>query len=178
MSASESVEDHPVKLIAILRKTSPPSVSDSPVQESEPARIPLFPIDIRKDSIPSPSNGSGATFGSSTYPTQYRRLQFQIATANNDRRRELRQRFTVHLNVEATLANGTKCNVCETSTAPITVRGRRPRNFQARTEIPLLGDSSSSGEGPKPNALELPRFSFTFDAPNFPATPALAQEEW
>ena len=43
----------------------------------------------------------------------------------------------------ATLEDGTKACLSESNTAPIVVRGRSPRNFQARKEIPLVGSSAS-----------------------------------
>lgn len=66
------------------------------------------------------------------------------ATANNGRRKELQQHFVLHLKVVGTLSNGTKTVLTETTTSPIVVRGRSPRNFQARKEIPLLGSSAGS----------------------------------
>lgn len=99
----------------------------------------------------------------------------------------------VHLKVVATLANGNKVVLSEAQTAPIVVRGRSPRNFQARKEIPLLGSSAGSrGQalvetglgivaGPlsikpqeikaRPLNMELPRTAFTFNAPKLPASP-------
>lgn len=93
----------------------------------------------------------------------------------------------------ATLSNGSKIVLSEATTAAIVVRGRSPRNFQARKEIPLLGSSAGSrGQalvetglgivaGPlsiKPQDktrslnLELPRTAFTFSAgPKMPASP-------
>src|SRR5687768_4855730 len=66
------------------------------------------------------------------------------ATANNGRRKELQQHFVLHLKVMGTLSNGSKVVLIESTTAPIVVRGRSPRNFQARKEIPLLGSSAGS----------------------------------
>lgn len=112
------------------------------------------------------------------------------ATANNGRRKELQQHFVVHLKVMGTLTNGSKVVLTEAATAPIVVRGRSPRNFQARKEIPLLGSSAGSrGQalvetglgivaGPlsiKPQEvktrMDLPRTAFTFNAPKLPASP-------
>jgi hypothetical protein len=112
------------------------------------------------------------------------------ATANNGRRKELQQHFVLHLKVVATLANNSKIVVTESTTAPIVVRGRSPRNFQARKEIPLLGSSAGSrGQalvetglgivaGPLPVKpqdskargldMHLPRTAFTFSAPKMP----------
>ena len=115
------------------------------------------------------------------------------STANNGRRKELQQHFVLHLKVVGTLANGTKVVLTESTTAPIVVRGRSPRNFQARKEIPLLGSSAGSrgqalvetGIGivagslaVKPQDskvrglnLELPRTAFTFNASKMPGSP-------
>jgi len=111
------------------------------------------------------------------------------ATANNGRRKELQQHFVLHLKLHGTLANGQKMVLSELTTAPIVVRGRSPRNFQARKEIPLLGSSAGSrgqtlvetGHGivaqavvlnkppydsrPRVSSMEVPRSAFTFTAP-------------
>jgi hypothetical protein len=189
ISATESVDGNIVKLIVIPWKTPPPNSPELPSgQEHEPAPIPLVPFD----------EGSDANSDFVVHPIAYRRLQFRIATANNGRRRELQQHFTLHLNVVGTLANGVKLNVCETSTAPIVVRGRSPRNFQARKEIPLAGSSSSRGQAPelqistnapygggttdgkakmaKPPQLELPRSPFTFDSNNIVGSPSMVRQ--
>ncbi len=181
-------DGHVVKLIVIPWKTPPPNSPEiAPGQEQEPSPIPVVPFDE------GPSTNSEVM----VCPIAYRRLQFRIATANNGRRRELQQHFTLHLNVVGTLANGAKVNVCETSTAPIVVRGRSPRNFQARKEIPLVGSSSSRGTPPelrvsttnmgtplspegkgrmaKPQGIELPRKTFTFESPLSAPSPIVRQ---
>jgi hypothetical protein len=93
--------------------------------------------------------------------------------------------------VHATLANNTKVVLTESTTAPIVVRGRSPRNFQARKEIPLLGSSAGSrgqalvetgmgvvagGMAMKPQDskprermdMQVPRSAFTFTTPKPP----------
>lgn len=99
-----------------------------------------------------------------------------------------------------TLSDGSKVVLTEATTAPIVVRGRSPRNFQARKEIPLLGSSAGSrGQalvetglgivaGPlsvKPNDnklrglnLELPRTAFTFNATKLPGTPVTMRSKY
>ncbi|PQE22169.1 hypothetical protein CJF32_00004551 [Rutstroemia sp. NJR-2017a WRK4] len=189
ISATESTDGHSVKLIVIPWKTPPPNSPEvSPGQEQEPAPIPLLPFD---EGTPDTNNDYAV------YPLAYRRLQFRIATANNGRRRELQQHFTLHLNVVGTLSNNTKINLCETATAPIVVRGRSPRNFQARKEIALVGSSASRGQAPemhittssapnsatmkskipKPQTLELPRSPFNFDASNLPQSPMAMRQQ-
>ncbi|KAM0204358.1 hypothetical protein ACHAPI_000111 [Fusarium lateritium] len=184
ISAIESVDGNPVRLIVIPWKTPPPNspeTNQSPDQE--PQSLPLIPFQ---------DDGAESDGEYAVYPIGWRRLQFRIATANNGRRKELQQHFVLHLKVVATLANGTKTVLTESTTAPIVVRGRSPRNFQARKEIPLLGSSAGSrGQalvetglgvvaGPlsakhqeaKPRGIDaqLPRTAFTFNAPKMPGT--------
>ncbi|KAI1079352.1 NDT80/PhoG like DNA-binding family protein [Whalleya microplaca] len=185
ISAIESVDGHPVRLIVIPWKTPPPNSPELPqTPDQEPPSLPL---------IPFPDDGQEPEGEYAVYPIGWRRLQFRIATANNGRRKELQQHFVLHLKVVGTLANGSKVVLTEATTAPIVVRGRSPRNFQARKEIPLLGSSAGSrGQalvesglgvvaGPlavKPQDpklrglnLELPRTAFTFNASKLPGSP-------
>ncbi|GAB1314173.1 heterokaryon incompatibility protein [Madurella fahalii] len=182
ISAIESVDGHPVRLIVIPWKTPPPNspeVNQAPDQE--PPTLPLIPWSEEEEET------GGDHYA--IYPIGWRRLQFRIATANNGRRKELQQHFVLHLKLHGTLANGQKLVLSELTTAPIVVRGRSPRNFQARKEIPLLGSSAGSrgqtlvetGHGivaqavilnkppydsrPRVPSLDVPRSAFTFTAP-------------
>ncbi|KAH6626204.1 hypothetical protein B0J18DRAFT_443768 [Chaetomium sp. MPI-SDFR-AT-0129] len=182
ISAIESVDGHPVRLIVIPWKTPPPNSPEAnQAPDQEPPTLPLIP----------PSDEEEETGGDhyAIYPIGWRRLQFRIATANNGRRKELQQHFVLHLKLHGTLANGQKLVLSEMTTAPIVVRGRSPRNFQARKEIPLLGSSAGSrgqtlvetGHGivaqavilnkppydsrPRLSSLDVPRSAFTFTAP-------------
>lgn len=99
------------------------------------------------------------------------------ATANNGRRKELQQHFVLHIKVTCHLANGTKAEVVEIETAPIVVRGRSPRNFQSRKEIPLVGSSAASrgqalvengmgiAAGPFPAGKDMKGKGASFDMP-------------
>ncbi|KAJ3485314.1 hypothetical protein NLG97_g6841 [Lecanicillium saksenae] len=188
ISAIESVDGNPVRLIVIPWKTPPPN---SPEQaqnpDQEPPALPLIPF---QDSSPN-ADGEYAV-----YPVGWRRLQFRIATANNGRRKELQQHFVLHLKVHGTLADNSKVVLTESVTSPIVVRGRSPRNFQARKEIPLLGSSAGSrgqalvetGVGVIASALsvkpeikrggsldmQVPRSAFTFSPPKSAAGPPSA----
>ncbi|KAI1002985.1 hypothetical protein K3495_g5219 [Podosphaera aphanis] len=140
ISATESVDGNVVKLIVIPWKTPPPN---SPEIASGPEREPsAISLQTHHDTF----DRQNETIVS---PFAFRRLQFRIATANNGRRRELQQHFVLHLKVIGILADGSRVDMCESSTAPIVVRGRSPRNFQARKEIPLMGSSSSRGNPPE-----------------------------
>ncbi|KKA27374.1 hypothetical protein TD95_000503 [Thielaviopsis punctulata] len=184
ISAIESVDGNAVRLIVIPWKTPPPNTPEvAQTPDQEPPTLPLIPFQ---------DEGNEGEGEFAVYPIGWRRLQFRIATANNGRRKELQQHFVLHLKVIATLANGTKAPLAECITSPIVVRGRSPRNFQARKEIPLLGSSAGSrGQalvengigivaGPlainKPDNkrsidIQPPRSAFTFNPPKLPNTP-------
>ncbi|KAI9881255.1 MAG: hypothetical protein M1830_005541 [Pleopsidium flavum] len=135
ISATESVEGNAVKIISVPWKT-PASTSTTAVEdktEKEPPSIPLDTV-INQD----------FDCDYATFPIAWKRLQFRIATANNGRRKELQQHFVIRLKIIATLSNGTKISICEAQSGAIIVRGRSPRNFQARKDFPLSGGGGSS----------------------------------
>ena len=134
LSASESIEGNPVKIISVPWKT-PAGATPAPEEkpEKEPPPIPLDLV-------------SGMEFDPdyATIPISWKRLQFRVATANNGRRKELQQHFTIKLRIVATLSTGQKTSLCEALSGPIIVRGRSPRNFQAKKEIPVGTGNSGS----------------------------------
>lgn len=130
ISATESTEGNHVKMISVPWKTPahPNAAGPEEKAEREPPSIPLDlmnPQDMDHELV--------------TLPFQWKRLQFRIATANNGRRKELQQHFVVRLKMLATLATGGKVQLCEVQSGPIIVRGRSPRNFQTRKDMPLNG---------------------------------------
>ncbi|KAF2672961.1 acid phosphatase [Microthyrium microscopicum] len=174
ISATETVEGHAVKIICVPWKTPATSV---PSSEDKTEKEPMsMPIDL--------SAGQEVDPDYATIPIAWKRLQFRIATANNGRRKELQQHFVVRLKVMATLANGNCVNICEIRSGAIIVRGRSPRNFQSRKDMPISGSGSfgrrreqvnrtSTGDSnvpqPKteratPNNLEIPQMPFTFES--------------
>ena len=135
ISATESVENGPVKLISVPWKTP---VGNAPAaheekSEKEPSTIPL---DVMSN------QDMDAEFA--TFPIAWKRLQFRIATANNGRRRELQQHFVVRLRLVVILPNGAKIPVAEARSAAIIVRGRSPRNFLSKKETPISGEKGAS----------------------------------
>ncbi|KAF1352433.1 hypothetical protein BDV97DRAFT_397461 [Delphinella strobiligena] len=130
VTATESTEGNSVKLISVPWKTpanvNPPS-SDDKVEREPPA----ISLDV--------SNIQDIDSEYATFPFQWKRLQFRIATANNGRRKELQQHFVLHLKIMATLATGGKVSIATAQSGPIIVRGRSPRNFQSRKDTPLTG---------------------------------------
>ena len=134
VSATESVEGSPVKIISVPWKTPATGAAPSPEEktEKEPTAIPL-------DQPANPDVDSDY----SVYPIAWKRLQFRVATANNGRRRELQQHFTIRLSVVANLSNGSRVSLCDALSGHIVVRGRSPRNFQQRKDVPLSGSGAS-----------------------------------
>lgn len=130
ISATESTEGNAVKIISVPWKT--PANPNAPVVEDKVEREPpSIPLDLM--------NVQELDSDFATFPFQWKRLQFRIATANNGRRKELQQHFVVHLKVLATLATGGKIPICTVQSGAIIVRGRSPRNFQSRKDMPLNG---------------------------------------
>lgn len=141
ISATESGEGHAVKLISVPWKTPASGASSTPEDKSErePTSIPL---DIMSN------QDMDADYAS--FPIAWKRLQFRIATANNGRRKELQQHFVVRLKVVATLSTGTKIPICEAKSGAIIVRGRSPRNFQQRKELPVGSSGNPARKGTNP----------------------------
>lgn len=135
ITATESTEGNPVKVISVPWKTpantntNPPAIAGDDKVEKEPATIPLDMTSIQ--------DLDGTDYAS--FPFQWKRLQFRIATANNGRRKELQQHFLLHLKVMANLATGGKVAIASAQSGAIIVRGRSPRNFQSRKDTPLTG---------------------------------------
>ncbi|WPG99913.1 Hypothetical protein R9X50_00273400 [Acrodontium crateriforme] len=135
LGATESTEGNSVKIISVPWKTpanaNAPAATEDKV-EREPPAIPLDLLNVQD---------LDTDFAS--FPFQWKRLQFRIATANNGRRKELQQHFVVRLKVMAVLATGGKIPICEVTSGAIIVRGRSPRNFQSRKDMPLNGSGSA-----------------------------------
>jgi len=154
ISATESVEGSPVKIISVPWKT-PVAGTPAPAAEEKSEKE---PTNITLDPATSHDIDSEYT----VFPIAWKRLQFRVATANNGRRRELQQHFTIKLSVTATLSNGSKVSMCDALSGPIIVRGRSPRNFQQRKDVPLSGSGASMRKSI--SALPAIRHSSTIDS--------------
>ena len=143
ISATESVEGNPIKIISVPWKTPAAGAPPNPEEktEKEPSSIPITKV--------SDQYSDSDYF---KFPIEWKRLQFRVATANNGRRKELQQHFIIKLSVVATLANGAKASVCEALSGPIIVRGRSPRNFQQRRDFPLSGTGGSMRKAMQSNS--------------------------
>ncbi|KAF3919321.1 hypothetical protein ABW21_db0201893 [Orbilia brochopaga] len=140
ISGIENVEHSPVKIITVpgrpLEKEPAPLLFNyPPAYYANPAGIP-------------PEDDDGDTF---KWQLNWKRLQFRSATANNGRRKDLQQHFMVKLSIYATLfSDGLQATpsekldrvlLCEAFSNAIIVRGRSPRNFSSRNDIPLTGSA-------------------------------------
>ena len=134
VSATESVENSPVKIISVPWKT--PAAGAAPAPEEKVEKEPS-PIVLGQPANPDVESDY------CVYPIAWKRLQFRVATANNGRRRELQQHFTIRLSVVANLSNGSRVSLCDALSGHIVVRGRSPRNFQQRKDVPLSGSGAS-----------------------------------
>lgn len=141
ISASESVEGGAIKIISVPFKPSTTGAPQTAEDKAEKEPTP-FPLDQ------SSSHEVDGDF--SVYPFAWKRLQFRVATANNGRRKELQQHFTIRLTVSATLANGASVSICQALSGPVVVRGRSPRNFQTKEDVPLP-DSRPPGRKTMPS---------------------------
>ncbi|KAH7077979.1 hypothetical protein BKA63DRAFT_410586 [Paraphoma chrysanthemicola] len=134
ISATESLEGNSVKIISVPWKT--PATSTAPVEDKTEKEPPTYPLDL--------TTGQDMDSDYVNFPISWKRLQFRIATANNGRRKELQQHFVVRLKVVATLATGAKVPICEIQSGAIIVRGRSPRNFQSRKDMPISGGAATA----------------------------------
>jgi hypothetical protein len=134
IAATESLEGNPVKIISVPWKT--PATSNAPLEDKTEKEPPTYPLDL--------TTGQDLDSEYVNFPISWKRLQFRIATANNGRRKELQQHFLVRLKVVATLATGAKISICEVHSGPIIVRGRSPRNFQSRKDMPISGGAAAA----------------------------------
>ncbi|KAF2280196.1 p53-like transcription factor [Westerdykella ornata] len=138
ISATESLEGNPVKIITVPWKSAQNQPGLQPgagiVEDKTEREPPSYPLD--------PSQGQDIDSEYVNFPISWKRLQFRIATANNGRRKELQQHFVIRLKLLAHLATNQKISICEIQSGAIIVRGRSPRNFQSRKDMPISGGTS------------------------------------
>ncbi|TVY51627.1 Protein pacG, partial [Lachnellula suecica] len=125
ISALESIEGKSTEIISVPWKTA----SGSSSEDKAGAAPPKWPLDLSMNPELDPSTVS--------IPIAWKRLQFKHATANNGRRKGLQQHYVIQINLIATLATGESVKLAEIQSGPIIVRGRSPRNFDSRKDVPL-----------------------------------------
>ncbi|KAK4190802.1 putative phosphate-non-repressible acid phosphatase precursor [Podospora australis] len=156
----ESIEGKPTEIISIPWKSNngPGAIttaggtvtavaSNEEVNRTAGAP-PLIPLDV---STAAEVEGTNKV----TIPISWKRLQFKHATANNGRRKGLQQHYVVQINLLVKTKGGEYLKVAEIQSGPVIVRGRSPRNFDSRKDVPLSGDKratekKSSGDGTGP----------------------------
>lgn len=122
ISVTGSDETKPIKLLYSPPKngsnnaTSNPSITPS---EIEPNLKRVFINDRGYDEV-----------------VDWKRLQFSSATAHNGRKR-LQNFFTITVTLYAELENTQRIELIKSHSRPIVVRGRNPRFYQLRENIPL-----------------------------------------
>jgi len=125
ITARESIEGKSTEIIAVPWKTSTASSSEEK-SGTAPAKIPL-------DLSANPELDHTLV----SLPIAWKRLQFKHATANNGRRKGLQQHYVIQIKLVATLATGESVDLAVIESGAIIVRGRSPRNFDSKKDIPL-----------------------------------------
>ncbi|KAA8576567.1 hypothetical protein MFRU_014g02430 [Monilinia fructicola] len=173
ITALESIDGKSTEIITVPWKTANATSSE----EKAGAAPPQWPLDLSINPELDPTCVS--------IPIAWKRLQFKHATANNGRRKGLQQHYIIQINLMATLATGEKIKLTEIQSGAIIVRGRSPRNFDSRKDVPL---SDKKGE-PKPRTMSndggpmvkvdpnAAQTSYRFYAPNTIQQP-LDQPDW
>ncbi|CAK7201101.1 hypothetical protein SEUCBS139899_003803 [Sporothrix eucalyptigena] len=149
ISAIESIEGKTTEIICIpWKSTAANSASNnSNNTQSEDAKAagspPNVPIDL--------ANGQELDNGCVSVPVSWKRLQFKHATANNGRRKGQQQHYVVQINLlgriqtdgEGDKGDSEWVKIAEIQSGPVIVRGRSPRNFVSRRDVPLTGSSTA-----------------------------------
>jgi len=157
ISGVESVEGSTVKIIMVPWKSTGTAsqVNDDPPNPNPTSRsAEKEPAPIFLNYTPNFYSNRGYQDDDTepaSYPLNWKRLQFRSATANNGRRKDLQQHFLVKISIIATLfpengSNGVgdRVTICESYSGAIIVRGRSPRNFSSRNDIPISGSVAAS----------------------------------
>ncbi|KAK3998359.1 protein pacG [Cladorrhinum sp. PSN332] len=134
ITAMESIDGKATEIISIPWKSSNPALGGGDTESTKSAGAPpLVPLDL--------SSGQEMDDGSNqiSIPVAWKRLQFKHATANNGRRKGLQQHYVVQINLLVKSKNGEHIKIAEIQSGPVIVRGRSPRNFDSRKDVPLTG---------------------------------------
>jgi hypothetical protein len=129
ITAVESIEGKITEIISIPWKSSNPQASEEAKVAAAPPQIPLDLTTAQEvDAVRV------------TLPVSWKRLQFKHATANNGRRKGLQQHYVVQINLMAKSKANETMKIAEIQSGPVIVRGRSPRNFDSRKDVPLTGE--------------------------------------
>lgn len=130
ITATESIENKPTEIISIPWKNA----SAPPGDES---KIVGAPLNITLDL----ASGQEIDANRVSMPISWKRLQFKHATANNGRRKGLQQHYVVRIGLHGKSKSGDLIKLAEIQSGPVIVRGRSPRNFDSKKDVPLTGDN-------------------------------------
>jgi len=129
ITAVESIEGKATEIISIPWKSSTPQTTEESKVAGPP---PTLPLDL--------SAGQEVDANQISLPVSWKRLQFKHATANNGRRKGLQQHYVVQISLLGRTKSGETIKIAEIRSGPVIVRGRSPRNFDSRKDVPLTGD--------------------------------------
>ncbi|KAI1100094.1 p53-like transcription factor [Jackrogersella minutella] len=137
ISAKESIEGKSTEIISIPWKSSNPALGEG--QETKVASAPpKVALDL--------SGGQEVDGHRVSIPVSWKRLQFKSATANNGRRKGLQQHYVVQISLLGKMKTGGEyMKIAEIQSGPVIVRGRSPRNFDSRKDVPLTGEKKAAG---------------------------------
>lgn len=129
ITAIESIEGKATEIISIPWKSAGDEGSKSP------AAPPNIALDL--------STGQELDHNRVSLPVSWKRLQFKHATANNGRRKGLQQHYVVQISLLGKAKSGEYLKLADIQSGPVIVRGRSPRNFDSRKDVPLSGDKKA-----------------------------------
>ena len=140
ITAVESIDGKPTEIISIPWKSASASsaaAGGGNAGGSEESKVASAPPNVALD-LAGSQDVDGA--GRATLPVAWKRLQFKHATANNGRRKGLQQHYVVQISLLAKAKGAADfVSVAEVQSGPVIVRGRSPRNFDSRRDVPLMG---------------------------------------
>ncbi|KAI1017721.1 hypothetical protein LB504_004271 [Fusarium proliferatum] len=172
IAAIESIEGKATEIISIPWKNANPQGGDDSKGVSAP---PTITLDI--------TTGQEIDAHRVSLPISWKRLQFKHATANNGRRKGLQQHYVVQITLLGKTQAGELIKISEIKSGPVIVRGRSPRNFDSRKDVPLTGDkrferrSTSTSNADHPT-LKLERENSTNFTQRFPPAGNLQPNDW
>lgn len=150
ITAIESIEGKPTEIISIPWKSSSSAAAGNAAAsaEQDSAKVagapPRVPLDLLGGGGLQELDG-----GMVSVPVSWKRLQFKHATANNGRRKGLQQHYVVQINLLGKTKSGEYVKIAEIQSGPVIVRGRSPRNFDSRKDVPLSAGPGGGGADKK-----------------------------
>jgi hypothetical protein len=125
----ESIEGKPTEIISIPWKSANAQAGEESKAAGSPANITL---DL--------ASAQELDANLVSIPVSWKRLQFKHATANNGRRKGLQQHYVVQISLLGKTSSGEIIKIAEVQSGPVIVRGRSPRNFDSRKDVPLTSE--------------------------------------